>query len=146
MTSLEVKLRTSALAYPDLATLLTNSPAIPRFPDFRWYDTQLLQGTVFPAIVVQLIAGSQMYGFARRLSTGFSRMQFTVWDTDPERARTIEATLYAFLDQFSAYGLPGLSQYSNNVVLTRQGMYPQSQPPQFWRINDVNIFENTAVA
>ncbi len=145
--TLEAKLRTAALAYPDLVALLTNVPSIPRFPDFRWYDVQLLQGTAFPAMVVQLISGGQTYTLNSRLSTSFNRMQFTIWDTNAERARQLESVLYAFLDGFNPAGVRAdLQAAPNFVVLTRQGMYPQTQPPQYWRTNDVQIFDNTQVA
>ncbi len=146
MASLEVKLRTAALAYADLVALLTNVPTVPNFPDFRWYNIQLLQGTKFPAVVVQLISGGQSYTLNSRLSTSFNRVQFTIWDTDSERGRQVEQVLYAFLDGFNPAGVrPDLQAAPNFVVLTRAGMYPQTQPPQFWRTNDVQIFDNSAV-
>lgn len=147
MTTLEAKLRLAALAYPDLTALLTNVPSITNFPDFRWYDVQLLQGTRFPAIVVQLISGGQSYSNYQRLSTSFSRMQFTIWDTDAQRGRQVEEILFQFLDQFNPAGMrANLTNYPNTVVLTRQGMYPQPQPPQYWRTSDVQIFDNSAVS
>jgi hypothetical protein len=147
MTSLEVKLRTAALAYPDLVALLTNSPSKPGFPDFRWYNIQLIQGSAFPAVVVQLVSSGQSYSNYQRLSTSFSRIQFTIWDTDSDRGRQVENVLYQFLDQFNPAGLnSNLTNYPNSIVLTRAGMYPTPNPPQFWRQSDVQIFDNSAVS
>jgi hypothetical protein len=147
MASLEVKLRTAALAYPDLVALLTNVPSVPQFPDFRWYSIQLLQGTKFPAVVVQLVSGGQSYSNYQRLSTSFNRVQFTIWDTDSDRGRQVEQVLYSFLDVFNPAGLRSdLTGAPNFVILTRAGMYPTPNPPQFWRTNDAMIFDNTAVS
>jgi hypothetical protein len=147
MASLEVKLRTAALAYPDLVALLTNVPSVPQFPDFRWYNIQLLQGSKFPAIVVQSISGGQNYTLNSRLSTSFNRVQFTIWDTDSERGRDAESVLYAFLDGFNPAGVASQLQAAPNfVILTRAGMYPTPNPPQYWRTNDVSIFDNSSVA
>ncbi len=146
MTSLEAKIREAALNFMPLAMLLTNTPSIPRFPDFRWYDTTVLQGTAFPCMVVQLVSGGQNYSNYQRLSTSFNRVQFMIWDIDAERAREVEQALYSFLDQFNPAGLnPNLTNYPNSVVLTQQKQFPQSEPPKFMRHNDAQIFDNSAV-
>ena len=144
--SLESKLRTAAMAFPALVALLTNSPSIPLFPDFRWYDTTFLQGSVFPAVVVQLVSGGQVYSNYQRLSTSFNRVQFMIWDVDAERARRVEQALYRFLDQFNPAGLDSnLTNYPNTVLMTMQKQFPQSEPPKFMRLNDVSIFDDQAV-
>jgi hypothetical protein len=142
MSSLESKIETAIFAYAPLASLLAKrldgNPAV--------YDTQLQQGSAFPAIVMQLVSGGQQYTFNSRLSTSFNRVQFTIWDTNPEHARQIEQQLYLFLDGFNPAGVAAnLTSAPNFVVLTRQGMYAQTQPPQYWRTNDVQIFDNSAV-
>ena len=134
-TSLEVKLRTAAAAFSALTALLGTSP-------FRWYDTQLLQGSAFPAIVVVLIDDAKTYYLGGRMNTSFSRVQFTIWDTDAERGRSVEAALYDFFDVFNACAAPSGRAKPNYVVGARGGMYPQTQPPQFQRIIDAKIFNN----
>lgn len=142
MSSLESKIEQAIFAFAPLASLLAkrldNNPAV--------YDTQLQQGSAFPAIVQQLISGGQQYTLEHRLSTSFNRVQFTIWAPNPETARTIEQQLYAFLDGFNPAGVASRLQAAPNfVVLTRQGMYTNTQPPQYWRINDALIFDNSAV-
>ena len=139
MPALEEKLRTKAAAYADLAALLGSSP-------FRWYDTQLTQGTQFPAVVVTLVASSDTYVSNGRMPTGFSRMQFTIWANDPVTARQVDDALTCFLNQANLVGINGLSIYSNQVVLTRAGMYPNTQPPKYWRTIDASIFDNELAA
>lgn len=138
MASLEAMLRTQALAFPGLTALLGTNP-------FRWYDTQLRQGTAFPAVTVQLVSGNETYAFNGRLATGWSRMQFTIWDSDPERARNVEAQLTAFLDVFNGTGIQGLSEYPNSIVMRRQTLFSETQPPLFQRINDAQIFSNSTL-
>lgn len=135
MATLEARLLTAAAANAGLAALLGSSP-------FRWYDTRLAQGTAYPAVTVQLVSGNKTYAFEGRLSTGWSRYQFTIWDTDPERARSVESALVTFLDTFNGPGTAGLQQYPNYVVLQRQGMFAEIEPPVFQRINDAMIFSN----
>jgi len=134
-TTLEVKLRTTASAFAPLIALLGTSP-------FRWYDTQLVQGSVFPAIVALLVSDPKSYYLGGRMNTSFARVQFTIWDTDAERGRSVEAALYDFLDVFNASGAPADRAKPNYVVGARGGMYPQTQPPQFQRIIDAKIFNN----
>jgi hypothetical protein len=135
-TSLEVKLRTAASVYGPLTALLGTSP-------FRWYDTQLLQGTTFPAVVVQLISNAPTYALPGALTASFARVQLTVWDTDAERARAVEAAIAAFLaaTNFGPYSSP-VTVFANYILNTRQSLYPQTQPPQFQRILDCKIFND----
>ncbi len=136
--TLEADLRTQAAAFPGLTTLLGTNP-------FRWFDTQLPQGADMPAVVVQLVAGSKTYTLAGRLPTGFSRVQFTIWDTDAQRSRDVETQLANFLDVFNGTGIPGLVQYPNSIVLQRQALFAETQPPKYQRINDANIFSNDLI-
>lgn len=142
MSTLEARIRAAAIADATLLSYLGdgNSP-----PYFRWFDTQLPEGSAYPSLVVQLIGGSETYVSTGRLPTGFSRMQFTIWDTDPEEGRAIEAALLSFLDSLNLVGITGLPQYPNYVVLKRQGMEPQSEPPLFQRIVDAMIFSDSSV-
>ena len=143
MASLESKIEAAIFAFAPLASLLEKrldgNPAV--------YDTQLQQGSAFPAIVQQMISGGQTYTLNSRLSTSFNRVQFTIWAYNAETARTIEQQLYLFLDGFNPAGVGSQLQAAPNfVVLTRQGMYTETQPPQYWRINDAMIFDNSAVS
>ena len=135
-TSLEIKIRTAAAAYAPLAALLGTSP-------FRWYDTQLVQGTVFPAVVTQLVSNAPTYALPGALTASFARVQFTVWDTDAERARAVEAAITAFLTvaNFGPYSSP-VTVFANYILNTRQSMYPQTQPPQFQRIMDCKVYND----
>jgi hypothetical protein len=134
-STLETKLRTAALLYPPLTALLGTSP-------FRWYDAQLREGSLFPAVTVLTISGAATYAFTGRLPTWWSRVQFTIWDTDPERGRSVEVALMNFVDQLNVIGIPGLAQYPCGVVLRRTGFFPEPSPPQYLRYIDTNIFSN----
>jgi hypothetical protein len=143
MARLEAKLRTAALAYSPLATLLGNggNPNL-----FRWYETQLVEGSAFPAVVATLVSDPKDYCFTHRMSTSFTRMQFTIWDTDPSNASLVADTLANFLDQFNAYGISGLSVNANFIVNSRATIYPETQPPVFQRIVDAKIFNDDLVS
>jgi hypothetical protein len=135
-TSLETKIRTAAAAYSPLVALLGSSP-------FRWYDTQLVQGSAWPSVVAQLVSNSPTYALPGALTASFARVQFTVWDIDAERARTVESTITAFLaaTNFGPNSSP-VTVTANYILNTRQSMYPQTQPPQFQRIMDCKLFND----
>lgn len=134
-TTVEAKLRTQALANAGLAALIGT----------RWYDGRLQQGATFPAIVSILVSGNKTYSVNARLTTGFSRYQFTIWDTDSERARSVEDALASFLDGFNASGIAGLQRQPNEIIANRQSMIPAPEPPKFLRIVDARIFSNDTV-
>lgn len=138
-TTLEVKLRTAALNTPALTALLGTSP-------FRWYDMQLDQNSPFPAVTVQLISTINAYVTQYRLQTASSRVQFTVWDTDPERARQVETAIVAFLDTFNAVSpatnFIGPVPQPVRAVNRRQGGNAQTQPLTFWRTIDALVLNN----
>jgi len=135
-TTLEVKLRTAASANAPLTALLGTSP-------FRWYDMQEAQGGTFPSVTVQMIAAVNQYSLTQRLNNSHNRVQFTVWDTDPERARSVELAVLNFLDGFNAYNAGDQNpRQRNEVVMRRQGGNPQTQPLTFWRILDAYIWHN----
>ena len=137
-STLEVKLRTQASVYAPLTALLGTAP-------FRWYDTQEVQGSVLPAVTVLQVSGNPLYAAAGRLSTGFSRVQFTIWDTDAERGRAVESALLTFLDQFNGVGISGLVQYPSQVLLQRTGFFAEPSPPRWLRYVDASIFSNNTV-
>ena len=134
-TTLEAKLRAQASAYAPLTALLGSSP-------FPWYDTQLKQGSTPPAIRVLLVSNPQVYCNVGRLPTSFARVQFQIWDTDPQRGRAVEAALFGFFDTFNAVGPSGLPSYPVEVIDVRGGYYPLAEPPYFLRDVDARIFQN----
>lgn len=143
-TPLKVKIRNGALGFAGLTALLGGtSPNL-----FRWYDTQLVAGQNgggWPAVVVRIISSPTDYVVNARLATSFSRVQFTIWSTDPIVNETVEAQLLAFMDQFNAYGISGLSQNANYAVNSRDNLLPNEQPPQYQRIVDFKVFDNSLI-
>ena len=139
MSTLEVKLRTVAAADSALTALLGTSP-------FRWYDTQLDQGSAMPAVVVLRVTYPRNYALNARMTTGQARMQFTIWGATGEQARSVEAALLTFLDGFDAIGKANLSQYPNRVVMSRAGLYAQTQPARYLVIDDVMVWNDEAVS
>lgn len=138
-TPLKDKLRTAAAAYAPLTALLGASP-------FRWYDTQLVQKSAFPAIVAQVISDPKSYVFGGRLPTSFARVQFVIWDIDSQRIETVKSTLFDFLDTFVGDGISQSPLVKGNyIVADRDGMEPQTQPPQWKRIIDAKIFNNDSI-
>lgn len=137
-TPLKDKLRTAAAANAGLQALLGTSP-------FRWWNLQLNQNSAYPAIVAQIISDPQNYAFTGMLPTSFTRVQFTLWDTDSERLEALQAALYAFLAGFSGTGITGLVAQPNFVMNSRDGMYAQTQPVRFLRIIDAKVFNNSTV-
>lgn len=140
MASLKANIRTAAAAFSGLTSLLGTSP-------FRWYDERLLQGSGLPAVVVTIISGSPTYVVTGRLATGWSRVSFTIWGSTPgsSNASLVESQLLLFLDQINLIGIPGLVQYPSNVVMQRDAMYAQCDPPIYQRIIDAQIFNNDSL-
>lgn len=133
----EVKLRTAALADTAIHALIAE----------RWYETQLLQGTEFPAIVAQRVSTVRRDTHDGINALSWIRFQLTIWDYSAETTREIAAAVIAFLDTFDAsstaeFGSPATSPtvHPNTVLNQRTGMFPQSQPPLFHHILDVGIF------
>jgi Protein of unknown function (DUF3168) len=142
MTPLKDKIRAAAIATPALTALLGTNP-------FRFFDTQLPQGSAFPAVVVQIISGGKSYALNTRLATGFSRVQFTIWSTNTAAGyasqAALEIALANFLDGLNLVGIAGLSQYSNIIVDTRDGFYAQTQPGNPLKQIDAMIFSNDSL-
>lgn len=137
--SLLAQLRAGALAFPGLTALLGGTnPNV-----FRWSDTQLDQGTAFPAVVATLISAPAMYSFSNRMQTNWNRVQFDIWGYDPEAAYIVQQQLAAFLDNFNGYGIANLPQYANQIMNVRKVLWPDTQPPQFQLIIDARIFFNS---
>ena len=138
--SLKSSIRSAAASFPGLTTLLGTSP-------FRWYDERRLQGSVLPAVAVQIISGSPTYTVAGRLPTGWTRVQFTISGSgaDSSNAMLVETQLLLFFDQLNLIGISGLTQYPAFVLLQKDAMEPQTEPPIFQRIVDANIFSNSKI-
>lgn len=138
-TTLEAKIQSGVQAYSPLASLLArrSDGAAAAF------ELQEYQGSEFPALVFFLVSSAPAYGAAFRSHIVNSRVQFTIWDTDPERARSVETQLMAWLDQFNAMSaVARTSQQPTQVVMRRTGGNPQTQPITFWRTLDAMIFNN----
>lgn len=141
-TYLLSKIRIGALAFPGLTALLGGDTQ----NGFRWYENQLKQGAQFPAVVVTLVSDPRDYVFLARMATSFARVQFEVWGYDPVQNDAVVQALAQFLDQFNAYGIPGLPQNANFILNDRATMYAMTQPPQYQRVIDAKIFNNEATA
>lgn len=138
MTTLEVKLRTAALAFPGLTGLLGGvNPNV-----FQWYDTQLVQNGPMPAVVVQQISGAPLYATGGRNPLERIRMQFTIWGTTGQQARAIEEQMKIFLDGFNATGISSNQAGPNTIVNVRGGGYTQTSPIRYWRTMDAMIFNS----
>jgi hypothetical protein len=143
---LKSRIRNAALQDAALLGLLgTVSPAT-----LRWYDMQLLQGATFPAMVVQVISDPKVYANAGRLRTSFARVQFTAWADQTAGGASalglIEQAMQTFLDGLNLVGIPGMVQYSNQIVGKRDGFYAQTQPAKFWLVLDVKMFWNDSIS
>jgi hypothetical protein len=142
MTALEAKLRTSAMANAALLSLLgTGSPVY-----FRWFDTQLPEGSTLPAVVALLIADSTTYSATARMATSFARVQLTVWggqgSAGAASADTVRDAILSWLDSMNLIGISGLVSYPNFVLMDRRGVFPRTDGPIYQRVLDVNVFSN----
>lgn len=137
-TSLETKLRIAAALDATLASLLGSSP-------FRWYGPQAAQGSIQPLVEVQEVSQVPMYSNTALLTTCLYRMQFTIWDTDLERARSVRNAIVQFLKTFNAYS-PANSVSPlrpNKVVMVRTGpSEAQTDPLTYWIMLDAMIYNN----
>lgn len=140
MASLKANIRTAAASFSGLSSLLGTSP-------FRWFDIRKPQNAGLPCVVVTIISGSPTYVVTGRLATGWSRVSFTIWGSTPgsSNASIVETQLLSFLDQLNLIGIPGLVQYPSNVVMQRDAMYAQCDPPIYLRIVDCLIFNNDSL-
>lgn len=141
-TSLEAKLQTALQATTAITSLLASradgKAAI--------YEMQENPGTTFPAITFMLISAVQQYSASQRMVNTPNRVQFTIWDSNPERARLVEAALITFFDSFNAYNVGDSNpRQRNDVVMRRQGGNPQTQPVTYWRIVDAMIWNNETI-
>jgi len=143
-TPLKDKIRAAAIATPALTAILGTNP-------FRWFDTQLVQGSAFPAVVVQIISDAEVYTMNRRLNGvgGPTRVQYTLWGVNTAAGQTalanLEAALQEFWDGLDLVGVPGLTQYSNHIVGARDGFVALPKPGNMLRLIDVMTFSNASL-
>jgi hypothetical protein len=139
-TPLKQKLLTAAAADANLGALLGPSP-------FRWYSIQLMQGSAWPAVVVQIISTIPKYTYSGRAQNPVqNRVQFTIWggpgESGTQAAYSVENALKTFLDGFDAIGVPGLVLYPNYITLERDGFFIQTDTGIYQRLLDVMIWDN----
>lgn len=145
MTPVRDRIRAAAIATPTLTAILGTNP-------FRWYDPQLAQGSVFPAVAAQVVSDPASYVYAGRLPTSWSRYQFTLSAVNSSDATTgipalvaLETALMTFFDSLDLIGVPGLLQYPVLVVAARDGFRAGPQPGIKQRILDVMLFANSTL-
>ncbi len=142
MASLESKLRTAAGTYGALTTLLASGSPVA----FRWYDTQLPQGAVYPAVVVRMVSNPSSYVVTGRLPTSFARVQFTIWGgmyaAGVTAADAVRDALVSWLAQLNLVGISGQVMYSNLILNEMRGVFVPTDTPVYQRIIDVNIFSD----
>ncbi len=136
-TSIEIKLRTAAAANATLLSLLGSSP-------FRWFGPQAPQGSLQPLVEVLMVDGPPQYSLQALLETCKYRIQFTIWDTDLESARTVERAIIQFLTGFNAYNAGDSSPIQRNRVVNRRSgkSEPQTGTITYWRTLDAMIWNN----
>lgn len=136
-TSIEEKIRTAASANAALQALLGTTP-------FRWFGPQAPQGSVQPLVEVLMVDGPPQYSTTALLITCKYRIQFTIWDTNLERARSVETAIIQFLTTFNAYNAGDSSPIQRNWVVNRRSGKSQAQtdPITYWRTLDAMIWNN----
>ncbi len=142
-TPLQERMYTDASNDTALAALLGSGP-------FRWYANVLQQGSSFPAVVVQQISGSNMYGVNCRIKQGFSRYQFMIWGgqyiAGLQATQAVAAALTVFMDTWDGgSGIAGLTQYSNLNIGQREFVYPWPDSPIYQLALDFNIFSDATL-
>jgi hypothetical protein len=142
MTPLDVKLRTAALADSNLPGILTGNSFTGTQAQFngvfRWYDTQLFEGSPYPAVVVTDISPVPYQG-QQRNPISKVRVQFLLWEgSTPDATGNYLSALLSFIDSFS--GSTGRSLIVNDGS---RGFYAATQPSIYQRIVEAYIFNNT---
>lgn len=140
-TPIETKLRTQALAFTPLSSLLGG----PSSNGFRWYDVRKLPKSPYPCVVVTIVSNPADYTFAGQMATSWTGVQFEIWDTDPVRAASVQAQLEVFLANYNGYGLTGLAANANQIRNRRKTIYADTQPSEVQLITDTRIFDNSTV-
>ena len=133
-TPLVVKLRQAAVTNAGLTSVLGSAP-------FRWYNTQLYEGSAYPAITANQISSVPVYSVTGRNPLARARVQFTIWEGQtPDDTNSVLDALRAFLDSFSAVGNP--TQFANQINSELDRLYPATQPPIFQTLVDAYIYNS----
>jgi hypothetical protein len=137
MDSLIENIITQASAYLPLSSLLGSSP-------FRMFPLQIDQGSVLPAVALQLISNPSDYAVNYRLATSTARVQHTVFGMPPGglSAWAVVQALRTFYDQANFVGIQNLSTYPARIVNVTELGIPATQPQTFMIRFDVMIFYN----
>lgn len=141
MTPIETKLYNAAAADVGLQALLGTNP-------FRLFDTQLDQGSAFPALVMQEISSPRNYVMEGQPTLARYRVQFTIWGGQFSQGRddcdSVRDALYAFLaDNFSAVGN---GQIANQVASDMRVLEPRTDGPIYKRIVDAFIYSDDSLS
>ena len=138
MDSLIVSIRSQAGAYSPLSSLLGAGSSI------RMNTLQLVQGSQFPAVSLQVISNPSDYVVTNRLSTSTARVQHTVFGLPPggNNAWAVIQALRTFYDQANFIGIPNLSTYPTRIVNVTELGIPDTQPQTFLIRLDAMIFYN----
>lgn len=138
-TPVEDRMRTAALAFPELQALID-----PTSVGAGWYDNQLPQGAPFPCIVVQRISAPRQYILTRRLNTFWARYQFTIWggqySAGSEARRTVRTALMDFVDSLNLYGVTNIPANAGYIVGDRDAAFPQTDTIIFQQLIDAMLF------
>lgn len=145
MASLEERVRTAAANYPPLASLIgTGSPV-----QLRWYDTTIVQGVGYPAVVAFTVTNPPSYVFAARLPTSFALMQFTIWGgksaAGVAAAESVSQAMLDFFDQLDLVGCGRAIQQNHQVIANRRAVFVQTDTPIFQRVLEVRVFSNDSL-
>ncbi len=133
-TPLVVKLRQAAIYFTPLTGVLGTNP-------FKWYNTQLYEGSAYPAIPAQQVSSVPVYSISGRNPLARARVQFTIWEGQrPDDTNSVLEALREFLDSFSAVGNP--TQFANQIINERDGLYPGTQPGIFQTMVDAYIYNS----
>jgi len=139
MSSAIVKLRTLAAANATLQAFLGTPPAV-----FRWWDTQHNQGSALPGVTVRIVSKAIDY---RMTPPGNNingvRLQIDVRDTDPEHARSIAASIVAFLNTLNLAVSGGTvtgKQAPTFLLNQRDGLDYNLTPPVPTQSLDVRLY------
>jgi hypothetical protein len=145
--SVEQKIRTAAAANSTLLLMLrTNAQG--RGPDtsapFRWYTDGLLQGSLYPAVVTQLISNPRAYSQDGQMPTSWARVQFTIWGgpyTAGAQAREdVGQALGAFFATLDLSSRPAGLVQPNFIDLERNAAYPQKDGLLYQKVMDLMVF------
>lgn len=101
-----------------------------------------------PSVTVQQVSQIPQYSNTSLLITAEYRMQFTIWDTDLERARQVRNGIIQFLTTFNAYSPSGSTSplRPNRVINVRLApSEPQTDSITWCLMLDAMITNNETI-